>query len=62
MVETGRIERGPEQLGLTGMRERVIAMAGSLSIRHCRNGTGLALVAWVPCKDLMRSQHLDASE
>ncbi len=32
--------RGPARLGLIGMRERVMAMAGSLSIRHGRNGKG----------------------
>jgi two-component system sensor histidine kinase UhpB len=62
MAAEGRIVRGPTQLGLTGMRERVMAMAGSLSIQHGRNGTGLALVAWVPCGELLQSQHLDAPE
>jgi two-component system sensor histidine kinase UhpB len=62
MAAEGRIARGPEQLGLTGMRERVMAMAGSLSIRHGRDGTGLALVAWVPCGDLLHWQHLDGPE
>jgi two-component system sensor histidine kinase UhpB len=57
-----KIVRGPERLGLTGMRERVTAMAGSLSIRHGRNGTGLALIAQVPCGDLLHWQHLDAPE
>ena len=32
--------RGPAQLGLVGMRERVMAMAGSLSIEHGREGRG----------------------
>ena len=62
MAAEGRIVRGPTQLGLTGMRERVMAMAGSLSIQHGRNGTGLALVAWVPCGELLQSPHLDAPE
>jgi two-component system sensor histidine kinase UhpB len=62
MAAEDMILRAPAQLGLTGMRERVMAMAGSLSIRHGRNGTGLALVAWVPCVDLLQSQHLDAPE
>jgi len=36
------------RVGLIGMRERVMAMAGSLSIRHGREGKGLALVARLP--------------
>lgn len=36
------------RFGLIGMRERVMAMAGSLSIRHGRDGKGLALVARLP--------------
>jgi two-component system sensor histidine kinase UhpB len=61
MATGGLTRRDPAQLGLTGMRERVVATAGSLSIKPGRNGTGLMLVAWVPCGNL-QSQHLDAPE
>jgi signal transduction histidine kinase len=54
--------RGPTRLGLIGMRERVMAMAGSLSIRQGRNGKGLALVATLPCPTVRQSQHADAAE
>lgn len=36
------------RLGLIGMRERVMAMAGSLSVASGRNGKGLRLVANLP--------------
>ncbi|HXA26563.1 MAG TPA: HAMP domain-containing protein [Acetobacteraceae bacterium] len=54
--------RGPARLGLIGMRERVMAAAGSLSIQHGRNGRGLALVATLPCLNVRQSQHADAAE
>lgn len=54
--------RGSAQLGLIGMRERVMAMAGSLSIRQSRGGRGLALVASLPCLNAEQSQHADAPE
>ena len=62
MAEEGMVVRGPAQLGLMGMRERVMAMAGSLSIQHGRNGTGLALVARVPCGDVLQSPDMDVPE
>jgi two-component system sensor histidine kinase UhpB len=67
MAAEGMTRRGPAQLGLTGMRERVMAAAGSLSIEPGRNGTGLALVAWVPCGNRLREnmqqvQRLDRPE
>jgi two-component system, NarL family, sensor histidine kinase UhpB len=37
-----------ERFGLIGMRERVMAMAGSLSIQPGRHGKGLTLVARLP--------------
>jgi two-component system sensor histidine kinase UhpB len=37
------------QLGLVGMRERVMAAAGSLSIERGIDGRGIALVARLPC-------------
>ena len=52
--------RGPAQLGLVGMRERVMAMAGSLSIEQGLEGRGLALVASLPCLNAQQSQHVDA--
>jgi two-component system, NarL family, sensor histidine kinase UhpB len=54
--------RGPAQLGLVGMRERVMAMAGSLSIEQGREGRGLALVASLPCLNARQSQHVDVPE
>jgi two-component system, NarL family, sensor histidine kinase UhpB len=53
--------RGPAQLGLIGMRERVMAMAGSLSIQQGLDGRGLALVASLPCLNPRQSQHVDAT-
>jgi two-component system sensor histidine kinase UhpB len=41
--------RGPGRFGLIGMRERVMALAGSLSIRSGDNGRGLTLLASLPC-------------
>ena len=46
-------------LGLIGMRERVMAMAGSLVIRPGRSGNGLSLVVRLPCE---HSQHADVRE
>ena len=46
----GTPSRDPGQLGLVGMRERVMAMAGSLTIRHGRDGKGLALIVGLPCE------------
>ena len=51
--------RGSTRLGLIGMRERVMAMAGSLVIRPGRNGRGLSLVVRLPCE---HSQHADVPE
>jgi two-component system sensor histidine kinase UhpB len=48
MEVNGMTDRDPAQLGLVGMRERVMAMAGSLSIQRGANGHGLTLVAWLP--------------
>jgi signal transduction histidine kinase len=54
--------RDPGGLGLIGMRERVMAMAGSLKIQHGRDRRGLAIVAWLPCVDSLQSQNMDAPE
>jgi two-component system, NarL family, sensor histidine kinase UhpB len=54
--------RGPARLGLVGMRERVMAMAGSLSIEHGRDGRGLAVVATLPCLSTRQLQGVDTPE
>jgi two-component system, NarL family, sensor histidine kinase UhpB len=54
--------RGPARLGLVGMRERVMAMAGSLSIEHGSDGRGLALVATLPCLRTRQLHGVDAPE
>ena len=51
--------RDPAQLGLVGMRERVMAMAGSLSIQPGRGGKGLALVATLPWLHARQAQDAD---
>jgi two-component system, NarL family, sensor histidine kinase UhpB len=60
MATNGMAGRDPAQLGLIGMRERVMAVAGSLSIRHGGDGRGLALVALLPCVDAMQSEKMVA--
>jgi len=62
MTGDGMTDRDPAQLGLVGMRERVMAMAGSLSIQRGGNGRGLALVAWLPCANSLQSQNMVATE
>jgi two-component system, NarL family, sensor histidine kinase UhpB len=59
MSADGVTARGSTRLGLIGMRERVMAMAGSLVIRPGRNGKGLSLVVRLPCE---HSQHADVPE
>lgn len=49
MSASAAFGRGPIGFGLIGMHERVMAMAGSLSIHHGRNRNGTALVAYLPC-------------
>jgi signal transduction histidine kinase len=46
-------------LGLIGMRERVMAMAGSLSIGGGHNDKGLTLVACLPCMNSAQSCRQD---
>jgi two-component system sensor histidine kinase UhpB len=58
----GSTRRDPAQLGLIGMRERVMAMAGSLTIQHGRDGRGMALVAWLPCVTSLLDQNMDETE
>ncbi|HEY2615830.1 MAG TPA: ATP-binding protein [Acetobacteraceae bacterium] len=55
-------DRGPTRFGLIGMRERVMAMAGSLSIGNGRNGKGLTLVACLPCANSSQPDDQDALE
>jgi two-component system, NarL family, sensor histidine kinase UhpB len=59
MSGDGAAARGSTRLGLIGMRERVMAMAGSLVIRPGRSGNGLSLVVRLPCE---HSQHADVRE
>ncbi len=59
MSTDGVTARGSTRLGLIGMRERVMAMAGSLVIKPGRNGKGLSLVARLPCE---HPQHADVAE
>ncbi len=49
MPPNGFAAPGAQRLGLVGMRERVMAMAGSLAIQPGPNGKGLMLVALLPC-------------
>ena len=49
MPADGNSHVEPTQFGLMGMRERVMAMAGSLSIQPGHDGKGLALVVRLPC-------------
>jgi two-component system, NarL family, sensor histidine kinase UhpB len=62
MAADGVTGRDPTHLGLIGMRERVMAMAGSLSIQHDRDGKGLTLVARLPHVDALQSADADAPE
>jgi two-component system sensor histidine kinase UhpB len=48
MTEDGNAARGTTQLGLIGMRERVAAMAGSLSIQPGTNRKGMSLIVHLP--------------
>jgi two-component system sensor histidine kinase UhpB len=48
----GTRARGPARFGLIGMRERVMAMAGSLAVGPGPDGKGLRLVATLPCTSL----------
>ncbi len=59
MSTHGGTVRGSTPLGLIGMRERVMAMAGSLVIRPGRDGRGLSLKVRLPCE---HSQHADMPE
>ncbi len=62
MAAAGMSQRDPSQLGLVGMRERVMAMAGSLSINPGSDGRGLALAAWLPCANSQIPHNMPATE
>lgn len=62
MAMDGAAGRDPNQLGLIGMRERVMAMAGSLSIQPGRDGTGLVLAARLPDARSPRFQNEGGAE
>jgi two-component system sensor histidine kinase UhpB len=62
MTTDGLARRDPSQLGLIGMQERVMAMAGSLSLRPRCDGRGVALTAWLPCEGSLQSQNLEHPE
>jgi two-component system, NarL family, sensor histidine kinase UhpB len=62
MVTDGTTGRDPTGFGLIGMRERVMAMAGSLTIKHGRDRRGLAIVAWLPSTNSLQSQNVDVPE
>jgi two-component system sensor histidine kinase UhpB len=62
MAMDGGTGRDPGQLGLIGMRERVMAMAGSLTIQHGPEGRGLTIIVELPCVNSRESQNLDGPE
>ena len=62
MAVDGATERDPGQLGLIGMRERVMAMAGSLMIQRGPEGHGLTIVVDLPCVSSREPQNLDGPE
>jgi two-component system, NarL family, sensor histidine kinase UhpB len=55
-------QRGAAQFGLIGMRERVMAMAGSLTIEQGRNGRGLMLVVRLPWVVSLQSPDVDTHD
>jgi two-component system, NarL family, sensor histidine kinase UhpB len=62
MAADGTAGRDPTQLGLVGMRERVMAMAGSLSVQRGGNGRGLTLVACLPWVNSQQSSKVKVPE
>jgi two-component system sensor histidine kinase UhpB len=54
--------RGAQRFGLVGMRERVMAMAGSLAIQPGPNGKGLVVVVLLPSAASAQSEDQDALE
>ena len=64
---TGGAADGPtttqlRQFGLVGMRERVMAMAGSLNVQRGADGHGMVLTAVLPAARLAQPQDQDAME
>ena len=59
MAANGMADRDPTHLGLIGMRERVMAMAGSLSIRNGHEGRGFSLVVGLPRTNAVQSRDMD---
>jgi len=55
------LQRGPTRFGLVGMRERVMAIAGSLSILNGDDGKGLRLVVRLPLGDAVQSNDREAT-
>lgn len=62
MAMDGTTDCDPGQLGLVGMRERVMAMAGSLMIQPGHGGRGLTIIVELPSGHARQSQDLDGSE
>jgi two-component system, NarL family, sensor histidine kinase UhpB len=60
MPPNGFVARGAQRFGLVGMRERVMAMAGSLTIQPGPSGKGLMLVALLPGAVSTQSADQDA--
>jgi two-component system, NarL family, sensor histidine kinase UhpB len=52
----GEVMSVGNRLGLIGMRERVMALAGSLSIQPTPTGKGLTLAVHLPAEDLLEDQ------
>lgn len=53
---------GSSRLGLIGMRERVMAMAGTLAIQRRTPQSGLSLVVRLPCEDAWQTDDASAEE
>jgi two-component system sensor histidine kinase UhpB len=60
MTADNVIGRSSARLGLIGMRERVMAMAGSLAIKAGSDGRGLSLIVRLP--NSVHSQHAGTPE
>jgi two-component system sensor histidine kinase UhpB len=61
MTASVAVGRGSARLGLVGMRERVMAMAGSLTITPGRDGKGCSVVVRLPC-EAVPTEQADARE
>ena len=56
MAASAAVGSGSTRLGLVGMRERVMAMAGSLTITPGRDGKGFSLLVRLPCETVLTEQ------